>query len=359
VQRGKVMTLAFDHDWLDEFREVAPAGMIHVPMWGAGNIPSRADLEEARAYTDWMITAFDNVANNARLHGDLHELEFKFGLYTINDAPRMYEAVDLGASGIATDYPSMLHELVRSGLLDREFELPEDNRETITYETEHYQIVLRTAPSTAIETLAFAPDGDGDFRQVLNASTRENMPWIGVGAFSPVAPVGAAADVEVSTDGRDVTLHGVPMVGQPVTVDWSFRFEDEWFDHDMTWHVEGATTADVYQVGWGLDTNLPKLGDDVIQDRERGHQRPFPSWSINWDDDITVVAAYEDGSAWADANVFYSTAHGFTAWTPLWNSSGTEWAPGEYDGGRWRVGAGSGGPNVAYADQLHAALNDG
>jgi glycerophosphoryl diester phosphodiesterase len=195
LERGKVQVLAFDHDWLADFREVAPDGIIHVPMWGAGNIASRNELEETREYTDWMITAFDNVANNPELHEDLHDLGFNFGLYTLNDAPRMYDAVDLGAAGIATDYPGMLRDLVDSGLLDRDFDPPEDDREAITFESDYYRIVVTIAPSTSIERLGFDPDGQGEYREVLNASLRGTIPFIGVGQFSPVAPVGEPAEI--------------------------------------------------------------------------------------------------------------------------------------------------------------------
>jgi glycerophosphoryl diester phosphodiesterase len=357
LRRGLVQVLAFDHDWLAEFREVAPDGVTFVPMWGAGNIASRAELEEAREYTDWMITAFDNVANNERLRDDLHDLGFKFGLYTLNDAPRMYQAVDLGAAAIATDYPIILRDLVESGLLDRDFEPPVDDRDTFTFESAYYRIVVQTSPEVTVSQLGFDPAGQGAHREVLNASTRGTVPFIGVGQFSPVTPIGEPAEVVQSEDGRSLSLLGIPMLGEPVTVDWEFSFDDEWFDHEMTWNVTGPTSAPVYQVGWGLDAGLTKLGDNDILDRERTHARPFSDWSINWDDDITVVAAYKDGSAWLDENVFYSTAHNFVAWTPLWESGGREWPEGEYAGGIWRVGASGTGPDAEYASSLHAALN--
>ncbi|WP_166355222.1 glycerophosphodiester phosphodiesterase [Phytoactinopolyspora limicola] len=359
LQRGSIQVLAFDREWLfDDFGQVAPDGITLVPMWGAGSVPSRDALEAAREYTDWMITAFDNVANHPRLRDDLHDLGFSFGLYTLNDAERMYDAYDYGAAAIATDYPTTLRELIDHGLLGMEFEPPVDDREDIVFESGHYRVVITTSPDTRIEQLGFDPAGQGQYREVLNHTTRGTVPFVGIGQFSPVLPVGEPEEIVLSDDGRDLALRGIPMLGEPIAVDWTFRFEDEWFDHEMTWTVDGATSEPVYQVGWGIDAGLTRLGDNDVLDRERGHARPFSDWSVNWDDNLTVVAAYENGSAWAEDNVFFSTAHNFVAWTPLWESGGRDWAVGEYDGGRWRIGASGTGGDEAYANQLHADLNN-
>ncbi|QBI18755.1 hypothetical protein ER308_03780 [Egibacter rhizosphaerae] len=356
LARERIQVLAFDQDWLfDDFAPVAPDGVTLVPMWGAGNIASRAELEAVRDDTDMMITAFDNIANNPRLREDLDDLGFRFGVYTLNEAEPMYDAVDYGASGIATDYPTMLRELVASGLLDRDFDPPEDETERYSFESGYYQVEVVTSPSPEIVRLGFDPEGEGNHREILNPTTRGTLPFVGVGQFSPVEPLGQPAEV-VEEDDR-LVLEGIPVGAEPITVDWELDFEDEWFDHEMTWHVDGEIRDDVYQVGWGLDTGLPYLGDNDVLDRERGHAIPFSDWTINWDDDLTVVAAYEDDSAWADDDVFFSTAHNFTAWTPLWESGGREWEEGTYEGGRWRIGASGEGPDAAYAEQLHAELN--
>jgi glycerophosphoryl diester phosphodiesterase len=358
LKRGLIQVLAFDREWLtDDFMQVAPDGITFVPMWGAGNIPSREALEQTAEYTDWMITAFDNVANNPRLRDDLHDLDFNFGLYTLNDAGRMYDAYDLGAAAVATDYPDMLREMIDHGLLGLEFEPPEDDAEDIVFESSHYRVVLTTSPDTRIVNLGFDPSGQGQYREILNHTTRGTVPFVGVGQFSPVLPIGEPAEIVQSDDGRELSLLGIPMLGEPIEVDWEFRFEDEWFDHEMTWHVNGETSEPVYQVGWGLDTGLPRIGDNEILDRERSHAIPFSDWTVAWDDNLTVVAAYEDGSAWADDDVFFSTAHNFIAWTPHWESGGRDWPAGEYDGGRWRIGASGTGGDEEYATQLHAELN--
>ncbi|WP_435241549.1 hypothetical protein [Streptomyces cucumeris] len=74
---------------------------------------------------------------------------------------------------------------------------------------------------------------------------------------------------------------------------------------------------------------------------------------------MSVVAAYRNGSAWAEPNRWYGRGEGVVAWQPLWKPGGEIWTPGDYEGGRWRIGVSPRGGDTEYAHQLYTALNSG
>jgi hypothetical protein len=180
--------------------------------------------------------------------------------------------------------------------------------------------------------------------------------YLGMAGWGNVARPGAATSVAMND--RSLVLKGVPLGKEPVTVDWSFCFDERTFDQTMRWKVSAPIANPVWEVGWGLDTMLPRQGDPLDLNR-RGDVSSFAPWTIAYDDRLSLVTAYKDRSSWRTDNRWFSAERGTTSWQALWRGGGTDWAPGEYAGGTWRTGASGKSGDRAYADQVAAALNGG
>jgi Glycosyl hydrolases family 32 N-terminal domain len=222
--------------------------------------------------------------------------------------------------------------------------------------TPHYRAVVQTAPQARLVSYDADPGGRGAYRPVLDSSFRSTAPYLAVGAFGPTDVAGAAAQVAVSTDGAAVTLTGVPMGDEPVTLDWSLRFTPTTMDVDFTWHVAGPTSAPVWEAAWNLDSALPRLADPGGSDRD-GDAAGFSRWAYAGDAATTVVAAYRAGSAWSEDNRWFNRPSGSIAWQPLWQPGGRALPTGALPGGTWRIGVSGTGSDVRFADQLAAELN--
>src|SRR5439155_22429329 len=131
----------------------------------------------------------------------------------------------------------------------------------------------------------YAMNTPAGWRDLLDTSLRGTVPYLGVGGFGDTDRPGAAAATDWSADGLAVQLRGIPMGRQPVTLDRSLRFVAGWFDSALTWHVTGAMTGPVFEVGWSLDTSLPRVGDEAELDRS-GDVAGFPHWTLSGDDQV-------------------------------------------------------------------------
>jgi hypothetical protein len=147
-------------------------------------------------------------------------------------------------------------------------------------------------------------------------------------------------------------LRDIPLGDEPVTVDWTFELADETFDVTFDWHVRGALSAPAWEVAWNLDTTLPVLGDPADIDRPGGDVRGFADWTIAYDDELTLAAAYKPQSAWDEDNRWFNLAGRNVAWQPLWQPGGRAWPAGDYAGGTWRIGASDRPADREFADRL-------
>jgi hypothetical protein len=142
-----------------------------------------------------------------------------------------------------------------------------------------------------------------------------------------------------------------------VTADWSFRFDRDWLDTSLTWHVTGPTTAPVWEVALSVDPALPRFGDDTAIPRA-GDVSGFPRWTLATDGTATLALAYRTGSAWSEANHWFSDpGTGIFSWQPVWRPGGQSWATGDYAGGTWRVGVSPRAEDRDLADGLYAGVN--
>ncbi|GAA5199718.1 hypothetical protein GCM10023322_75980 [Rugosimonospora acidiphila] len=220
--------------------------------------------------------------------------------------------------------------------------------------TPSYRATVQTSPSAALTSMQ-VPIG-GSWRELLDAQFRGTLPYAGIGGFGATDPPGAAATVSTSADRRTITLSGIPVGSQPVTVDWRLQAATGWLDQSFTWHVTGAVHAPAWEVGWSLDTTLPQVGDNLTAARS-GDAAGFPEWTLASDSTVSLVAAYRQGSAWATTNRWYDPADGAISWQPLWANGGTAWPPGDYPGGTWRLGVSPHPADTAFADALYGGLN--
>ncbi|HZC51565.1 MAG TPA: family 43 glycosylhydrolase, partial [Mycobacterium sp.] len=215
-----------------------------------------------------------------------------------------------------------------------------------------YRLSVQTAPTAGLTSLA-API-DGQWRELLDNSFRGTVPYLGVGGFGATDPPGAPAAVNVGAD--SVALSGIPMGNEPVTADWTFAFDTDWFDMTLGWQVTGALSALAFEVAWSLDTALPRVGDPAGLDRS-GDVPGFPHWTLAGDDSQSLVAAYRQGSAWAQTNHWFDPPDGALSWQPLWAPGGSSWPAGDYAGGTWRIGVSAQPADTAFAEQLYAGVN--
>lgn len=222
--------------------------------------------------------------------------------------------------------------------------------------TPSYHAVVQTSPTTEVTELRVDPSGQGQYQPALDNDFRGTGPYMAVGGFGETDGPGPAAGVDVSEDQRTLTLTGIPLGDEPVTVDWQLDFADETVDLSYQWHVDGPTTADVWEVAWNWDTAMPRYGAPGNVDRGMGDVTGFEDWSIAYDEEATVVAAYLDGSAWSQDNRYFAEG-GAVVWQALWEPGGRAFPAGDYEGGTWRLGASGVGADQTFADALHAELN--
>lgn len=226
----------------------------------------------------------------------------------------------------------------------------------VTVRADTYRATLLTAPTTELTELS-VPAGKGSWHNLVDTAFRGTVAYAGIGGFGDTDRPGPAANVTTDPATGEVNLTGIPIGGEPVTVDETLHFAPAWFDTSYVWHVSGPLRAPAWEVGWSLDTTLPTVGDDTDQNRPTGDVHGFPHWTIATGDRTTLVAAYKTGSAWSETNHWFEPDVGEIAWQPLWAPGGTAWQPGNYAGGTWRIGVDNRTDDTAYADSLWTQLN--
>lgn len=223
--------------------------------------------------------------------------------------------------------------------------------------TPYYKADIETYPRTRITGLVADPSGAGNYRPVSDESFRGTAPYLAVGGWGPTDATGPAGSVQTSENGAGLVLSNVPMGDEPVTVDWSLEFGPSTFDMGFDWQVTGALSAPLREVAWNFDTVLEQVGDEDSLDRN-GDAPGFTDWTMATDDGMSVISAYQRGSAWSETNRFFDRPSGSFAWQPHWDPAGSSWPVGEYAGGTWRTGFSGTRADVDQADQLAAELNE-
>lgn len=103
---GRLIVQSFNWEFMAEFNAIAP----DVPAGLLGGPPAEAQLAELATWADQINPS------HTRITPDAVELIHRYGLktmpYTVNDATRMAELVELGVDGIITDRPDVLIDVV-------------------------------------------------------------------------------------------------------------------------------------------------------------------------------------------------------------------------------------------------------
>jgi glycerophosphoryl diester phosphodiesterase len=224
--------------------------------------------------------------------------------------------------------------------------------------TPFYRMVVQTEPETVITRLEVDPRGRYDYRRVLDNAYRAVGPYLVVDGSGATQAAGPAGTREISADGRRMSLRGIPVGDGQVTVDWTFVCGTETFDLSFRWHVAEKPAAAVREAAWDWESNLPRHGDSGDPDRQASADvGGFGGWVMAYDDDLTVAAAYQAGSAWSEDNRFILPGH-MVSWQCLWRPDGEVLPKGDYEGGTWRIGASAQPRDVELGKRLHAQLND-
>jgi hypothetical protein len=202
------------------------------------------------------------------------------------------------------------------------------------------------------------PTAEGGWRDLLEPDGRGSQPYLGVGAWGDTDPAGAAAGGAAS--GSAVTLTGIPLGNEPVTVDWGFTFSQRWFDATLTWHVNGPTSAPVRELSWSLDTAATPATHDNAGTNRNGDVAGFPQWTVSTGGGATAAVAYRSGSARAAANRWYGhwySSEAIIAFQSVQSAGGASLANGTYSGGRWRIGVTPTDNDTTFAQRLHTGVN--
>ncbi|MFB9909545.1 hypothetical protein [Allokutzneria oryzae] len=218
-----------------------------------------------------------------------------------------------------------------------------------------YRLDVRTSPTTELKELSVRMR-DGSWRNLLDNNHRGSGPYLGVGMFG--ATEKARATPKVVLRDASLLLEGIPIGLEQTTVDWRLDFHQDCFDSSLTWNVRAPMRNPLWELAFSLDTWLGTLGDDQQYPR-RGDAPGFSRWSLASGLSVSLAAAYRRGSAWAEANRWYSDGEAAICWQPVWRPGGGSLSPGRYPGGTWRIGVSPRAQDRELAERLAAGINSG
>lgn len=109
VATQALIVQSFDWESMRTYANLHP----QVPVGLLGNPPQdEATWTDVAGYADWINPGHTNLSPD--VVADIHRRGFRTSPYTINDAPRMRELLDMGVDGVITDQPARL-KLLRDG----------------------------------------------------------------------------------------------------------------------------------------------------------------------------------------------------------------------------------------------------
>ncbi|TDE02590.1 glycerophosphodiester phosphodiesterase [Jiangella asiatica] len=109
LRTGRYVAQSFNIESMRTYHEIAPevpVGLLY------GSRPSDEVLVEASEWAD-QINPSQTVTDQA-LVDRVHELGMTISVYTLNTGQLMRRFIDLGVDGIITDYPGVLHDILRN-----------------------------------------------------------------------------------------------------------------------------------------------------------------------------------------------------------------------------------------------------
>ncbi|WP_026874549.1 glycerophosphodiester phosphodiesterase [Jiangella gansuensis] len=110
LRSGRYVAQSFNIDSMRTYHEIAPEVPIGLLY---GSRPSDEVLVEASEWAQQINPSYR--VTDQQLVDRVHELGMTISVYTLNTGQLMRQFLNLGVDGIITDYPAVLHDIVKLG----------------------------------------------------------------------------------------------------------------------------------------------------------------------------------------------------------------------------------------------------
>ena len=110
LRADRVVVQSFDHQWLRVFKDLAPdvtVGLLY------GSRPTEADIAAAATWAQQVNPALGAI--DRAVVDQIHAQGMEAHVWTVNAGQDMRRAINWGVDGIITNYPQVLHDILRRG----------------------------------------------------------------------------------------------------------------------------------------------------------------------------------------------------------------------------------------------------
>lgn len=110
LRDDRVVVQSFNHAWLRVYKDRAPdvpVGLLY------GSKPTTADIAAAATWAEQLNPALGAIDETTV--DDVHAQGMEISVWTVNGGSDMRRATNWGVDGIITNYPQVLHDLLRRG----------------------------------------------------------------------------------------------------------------------------------------------------------------------------------------------------------------------------------------------------
>ncbi|TQN44133.1 glycerophosphoryl diester phosphodiesterase [Blastococcus colisei] len=114
ARSGRLVVQSFDWEFMEHFNTLAP----QVPAGLLGGPPSEAQMAELSAWADQINPSHTRVT--PAFVETVHRYGMETWPYTVNNAERMRQLIDLGVDGIITNFPDVLIDVIEEGRGERQ-----------------------------------------------------------------------------------------------------------------------------------------------------------------------------------------------------------------------------------------------
>lgn len=108
LKAGRVVVQSFNHVWLRSYKDLAPDVPVGLLF---GVAPTEAEIALAGTWAEQVNPAFSRIDRATVESVHAHGMEIH--VWTVNDGLGMRRAVEWGVDGVITNYPQVLHDILR------------------------------------------------------------------------------------------------------------------------------------------------------------------------------------------------------------------------------------------------------